>query len=210
MRKPSQPRSISRGNLNADKAMAINSTTVTKPGELVALLLDELDSRQPRIPLDKDSCLAIADFRTAIAAGAAPEQMACFLWDGLDKVLWSSMDDPDVPRHGLSLIRLVHLVAVGMAGLKPLGIRGVPKPERIPLARLIDMMFEVEPRLNKILRIKDDPKRDITVKTRKQCTLQDRRVRVDFKLLNAMPSDEIFDLSVPYNKYFTDLDWAEI
>ncbi|KQT57653.1 hypothetical protein ASG54_22495 [Aureimonas sp. Leaf460] len=72
------------------------------------------------------------------------------------------------------------------------------------------MIFEVEPRLNKISRIKDDPKRDITVKTRKQCTLRDRSVRVDFKLLNAMPSDEIFDFSVPYNKYDTDLDWAEI
>ena len=174
--------------------------TITDPATLIVAVLNLIDASEPRIPLDDEACRAIAEFRSAVITGEAPEHMALFIYDGLDNVRWNAINDPNAFRHGLSLIRFVHLCAVGMAGILPLGFEGVDDPEPIPFGRLLDMAFQVEPKLRKLLIVRNGETGGSLVRT----TVRGRArfgasVRVELERLGALPDDEIFNLNMPYD-----------
>lgn len=173
--------------------------TITEPADLVARLLGYLDSQEPRIPLADEAIRTIADFCQAVRTGEAPDQMHLLLWDGYDNVRWDALNDPEAPRHGLPLIRLVHLTALGLAGLPPLGLDGVDEPEPIPMGRVFDMIFHIEPGLRDWLQVW--PVRTgghVIATTAKGRERLGQRVRVAVRAMNCLPPDEVFDLAVPY------------
>ncbi|MBB3952822.1 hypothetical protein [Aureimonas jatrophae] len=185
----------------ADTGDHADIAAITEASDLLAWLLSHLDLQEPRIPLDDEARNTIADFCLAVRTGAAPEHMHLFVWDGFNNVAWHALNDDEAPRHGLPLVQFVHLCAVGLAGLLPLGIEGVAEPEPIPFGRLFDMIFHVEPKLREWLRVRRAGKDGYVITTTaKGRERLGQRVRVAVNAMNCLPPDEVFDLAVPYTE----------